>query len=291
MPGRIEHSNEKWEMVIDAIFFKGKSQAQAARDLNIPKSTVNNIVKAYNQNERTSKLKKGGSRNTTLTDNLKERLLKLIDDDCTITLQSMIEKLNLSVHRSTVWRWLKALNISFKMTRSIPEKRNCSEVKLERICYADWYQAIHMDLRYKNLVFIDESPFSLHMLRSHGRSLVGTTPNPVVENSRGRNVTMILAISAISVVSCEAVLGGVNHVIFQDFLTKLKDILGDGEYIILMDNVKFHHSNKEFYDDYPYEIHYLPRYSPFLNPCEEVFSQIKSNVCLLYTSPSPRDTR
>ncbi|KII60685.1 hypothetical protein RF11_11781 [Thelohanellus kitauei] len=44
-----------------------------------------------------------------------------------------------------------------------------------------------------------------------------------------------------------------------------------------MDNVRFHHSNPEFYE-YPYEIKYLPRYSPFLNPCEEAFSLIKNQV-------------
>lgn len=116
------------------------------------------------------------------------------------------------------------------------------------------------------------------MLRAHGRSPVGSTPNPVVVNSRGPNVTMILAVSAISIVHCEAITGGVNCAIFQDFMKKIKEVLGDGDYIMVMDNVRFHHSNMEFYDDYPHELKYLPRYSPFLNPCEEVFSQIKSKV-------------
>jgi hypothetical protein len=51
-----------------------------------------------------------------------------------------------------------------------------------------------------------------------------------------------------------------------------------------MDNARFHHSNDEFYDNYPYEIKYLPRYLPFLNPCEEVFYKIK---CCVRGASSP----
>ena len=278
MSRRVEHSNEKRALVIDSVIHKGKSQAETARNLSVPKSTVSDIIKAYHDEGRSSKASKGGSKTQILSDVVKGEILQLINDDCTITLQSIVEKLNLAVHRSTLWRWLKALNITFKMTRSIPKSRNSHDVKVERERYANWYANLPLDTRYKNLVFIDESPFSLHLLRSHGRSLAGTTPNSVVQNSRGRNVTMILAVNALNVISCEAILGSVNHVIFQEFLNKLKNILGEGNFIIVMDNVRFHHTNAEFYDNYPYEVHYLPRYSPFLNPCEEVFSQIKSNV-------------
>ena len=278
MPNRTEHSNEKRALVIQFVIEEGKSQAETSRQLKIPRSTVSDIIRAYYCDGRIIKSKTGGSRNVLLTEDLKTMLLQLIHDDCTITLQSMIEKLNLSVNRSTVWRWLKILNISFKMTRQVPKSRNCQGVKVERERYANWYTSLPLNVRYRNLVFIDESPFSLHLLRSHGRSIVGTTPNPVVQNSRGRNVTMIVAVNALNIIHCEAIMENVNHPIFQNFLQKLEVILGDEDFVIVMDNVRFHHTNQDFYDSYPYEIHYLPRYSPFLNPCEEVFSQIKSNV-------------
>ncbi|KII66147.1 hypothetical protein RF11_11968 [Thelohanellus kitauei] len=59
------------------------------------------------------------------------------------------------------------------------------------------------------------------------------------------------------------------------------EILGTYEEFTIqihMYNVRFHHVNPNFYDTYPYHIHYLPRYSPCFSPCEEIFSQLKSLV-------------
>ncbi|KII73426.1 hypothetical protein RF11_05262 [Thelohanellus kitauei] len=44
-----------------------------------------------------------------------------------------------------------------------------------------------------------------------------------------------------------------------------------------MDNVNFHHS-QEILSDEDFSFRFLPAYSPFLNPCEEIFSYLKSHV-------------
>lgn len=278
MSSQRNYSDDTRKSAIILVVDDGKSQKQVASDLRIKKSTLSVWIKEYRESQKVTKSSRGGCRHVSLTQDIKDDLERLIEDDCTITLQSMIEKLSLTVHPSTVWRWLKSMNMTFKLARPIPQSRNCESVKIERKAYAEWYTNVSIDRRYQNLIFVDESPFTLHMIRNHGRALRGETPNPVVRNSRGDNVTMILAVSAISVVHCEAIFGSVDHVVFQTFLAKLEDVLGEGDYTIVMDNVRFHHSNMEFYDDYNYEIHYLPRYSPFLNPCEEVFSEIKSKI-------------
>ena len=166
------------------------------------------------------------------------------------------------------------------MTRSVPERRIDPEIKQERIPYVRWYQSQSVHLRYSNIIYIDESPFNLHMIKSHSWSRVGTIPNPIVTNSRGQNVTMILAINSLNIVSSEAIIHrGVNGEIYKRFLNGLVDILGrNQEFTLVMDNVRFHHVDPEFRDSYPYDIVYLPRYSPFLNPCEEVFSKLKNCV-------------
>ena len=85
---------------------------------------------------------------------------------------------------------------------------------------------------------------------------------------------MILAVIVTNIVHCEAIFINVNHHIFQKFLKKLNEVLGDDDFTNVMDNVRFHLSTMDFYDDYNYMFRYLPRYSPFLNPCEQVFSKI-----------------
>ena len=143
------------------------------------------------------------------------------------------------------------MNTTFKLVTTAPQSRNCESVKLDRKRYAEWFPGIPIDRRYEKIIYVNESPLSLHMIRNHCRALRGQTPNPVVMNSRGDNITMILAVSAISVVRCEAVFENVNHLTFQAFLKKLEDVLRDErDSINVMDNIRFHHSNHQFYDNY-----------------------------------------
>ncbi len=279
MPKRLAHPEHLRARACQLVVDKGKCQKDVSEDLGIPRSTLSDLVKRYRATNSSTRSIRGGSRYTVFTNEIKDNLIKLMEDDCTLTIQCIIEKLGITVHISTVWKWIKRLNYTYKIVRPVPISRNIPPVKQERKLYAEWYTGIPIEVRYRNIIFVDESPFSLHMMRNRGRALRGKTPNITIPNSKGSNVTMILAVNALNVISCEAVLGSVNGNIFQAFLAALPDILDDDdEYIIVMDNVRFHHSIQEFYDTFPYQIHFLPRYSPFLNPCEEVFSQIKSNV-------------
>lgn len=51
---------------------------------------------------------------------------------------------------------------------------------------------------------------------------------------------------------------------------------------IVLDNVRFHHSEEVtqlFPEDGPYQLLYLPPYTPEFNPIETMFSQWKEGVC------------
>lgn len=267
-------------IIIKLVVNEGKKKIETSRLLNIPESTIRRIVNNYIDHGKIEANKRGGYKPSKLTENIKNTLVSLINDDNLYTVSDLIDKIEVDVSVSTVWRWLKKLNFSWKLVRPINPMRNNPAVKLERMEYANWMMAIPFYQRYRNIIFIDESPFNLQMIRSHAWQKVGVTPNPMIPVSKGPNITMILAINCVNIVHSEAIVGvGVNSELFCTFLNSLKNVLGtDESYTIVMDNVKFHHSNQEFFDDYPYEVKYLPRYSPFLNPCEETFSHIKCNV-------------
>ncbi|KII66265.1 hypothetical protein RF11_13703 [Thelohanellus kitauei] len=108
-------------------------------------------------------------------------------------------------------------------------------------------------------------------------TVLTVTPNSII-CPRLTNVTMILAINAAGIINCEALITGVNE---------CARLLGDDEnYIPVMDNVQFHHTiNLEGHENM--SVRYLPAYSPFLNPCEEVFSFLKNRV---RTESPPRGT-
>ncbi|KII66611.1 hypothetical protein RF11_13772 [Thelohanellus kitauei] len=164
------------------------------------------------------------------------------------------------------------------MTRPIPVARNDPDVKDERVSYIGWYNSVPITIRYSNLIFVDESPFHLHIMRSHSPSRIRTSPNSIIRSSRSPILTMIIATSSINIVHCEAIYTTVTGLVYQEFLRKVHEVLGDGDYTIVMGNVPIHHSNQDFYDSLEYRVKYLPPYSPFINPCEEVFSQLENSV-------------
>ena len=71
----------------------------------------------------------------------------------------------------------------------------------------------------------------------------------------------------------------VNTEIFADFLSRVK--LSDEEkYYLLLDNIRFHHSNKvkELLASKNIEPRYIVASNPYLNPVEEIFNVIKQYV-------------
>ena len=53
---------------------------------------------------------------------------------------------------------------------------------------------------------------------------------------------------------------------------------------IVLDNVRFHHSAtvaQLFPEDGPFQLHFLPPYTPDFNPIENMFSKWKNEVCNL----------
>mgnify|MGYP000270454689 CR=1 FL=1 len=72
----------------------------------------------------------------------------------------------------------------------------------------------------------------------------------------------------------QIILGSFNK---QNFISACKNFNFKEKSIILMDNVKFHHSKDviEFFKSKNIDILFVPPYSPWFNPIENVFSLIK----------------
>ena len=70
--------------------------------------------------------------------------------------------------------------------------------------------------------------------------------------------------------------GSVNTIIFKSFL---ESIVFDPKSVMLMDNVRFHHSKeiREYLQSKNVEILFTPPYSPWFNPVEMCFSIVKKH--------------
>ncbi|KAI5152145.1 hypothetical protein ENBRE01_2602, partial [Enteropsectra breve] len=265
----------------------GRTPADIASILGFKKPAVYAVLNSYKNNGLVERGLKGGPRRVSFTAEQKITLQGWVDDDCGLTLQALVDRcsheLNLNVSRSTVDRALKSFNYSFKRTHSIPERRNSLEVLDQRAVYADRIMTKFSQLDDTHVYYIDEVGFCVSMRTRGGRSLRGTTPVHVVPGLRSRNVSVCCAMNKNGIVSYKAQTRAYNSEYFtifmQDLLREIRDS-GIHEAVFVMDNVPFHKVDaiKNLIVGAGFELIFLPPYSPFLNPIENMFSKWKQTV-------------
>ncbi|KAG0434162.1 hypothetical protein DMUE_5275 [Dictyocoela muelleri] len=121
------------------------------------------------------------------------------------------------------------------------------------------------------------------MRRSSGRSLVGSRATAIVKNIKSININLCAAISKCGIIHHKLSITVYNINSFFVFLTEIITILtekGITNAVFIMDNVSFYKSEiiKKLINDSGHRYLYLPAYSPFLNPIENLFSQWKDIV-------------
>ena len=132
-------------------------------------------------------------------------------------------------------------------------------------------------------IFVDEAGFNLAKTRRRGRNLIGKRATIDVPGQRGANITMCAAISNDGLQLQKAGIGPYNTERLIAFIDELYERLTAREvdrqnlptYVIVWDNVAFHHSRQVtgWFAAHPRMMSlFLPPYSPFLNPIEELFS-------------------
>ena len=101
---------------------------------------------------------------------------------------------------------------------------------------------------------------------------------------RGPNISLILAVSKKGPIHHKAIIGSFKNDTYQEFLMEVSLKLPNGVYYLIHDNASIHSPTISTTD--LHEIVNLPPYSPFLNPIETVFSQLKSKIRTRLTASS-----
>ncbi|KAI5150382.1 hypothetical protein ENBRE01_1463 [Enteropsectra breve] len=279
-------SNENRLRIIN-LYLDGRTPADIASILGFKKPAVYAVLNSYKDNGLVERRLKGGPRRVPFIADQKKILQGWVDDHCGLTLQALVDRcsheLNLNVSRSTVDRALKSFNYSFERTHSIPERRNGLEVLDQRAIYADKIMIKFSQLDDTYVYYIDEVGFCISMKTRGGRSLRGTTPVHVVPGLRSRNVSVCCAMNKNGIVLYKAQTRAYNSeyftILMQDLLRDIRDS-GIHEAIFVMGNVPFYKADaiKNLINETSFELIFLPPYSPFLNPNENMFSRWKQTV-------------
>ena len=139
--------------------------------------------------------------------------------------------------------------------------------------------ASHFDAR--RLVFVDESGFHTSMTRLRGRAPRGKRAYGRVPRNRGKNTTLIAAISFQGGMGESMIIEGATDAkAFEAYVERfLAPTLSEGQ-VVALDGLGAHRTEKvrELVEARGADLVFLPSYSPDLNPIEEAFSKIKAAV-------------
>ena len=130
----------------------------------------------------------------------------------------------------------------------------------------------------KHCIFVDECGYNIWTSRSHGRARIGERAYRQVCGKRGRNVTIVMAVSPTNgLVHHSAHVGGMNGPCFNDFLAETRENI-DPE-----DDVVFVYDNAPAQRNAPItgentKLKPLLPYSPFLNIVEQAISSLKAAI-------------
>jgi transposase len=221
-----------------------------------------------------------------LTTEALEAISTWIDAQPDLTLQAicsrLIEEHQITVSQKTISTALTRLGFTFKLSRLIPMAWDSPTVIASRIAYVEqFHQSAPLDPR--DILWVDETGFNLHLRRRHGRARVGQRVNLVVPTNRGRNISICAAMSADGFIAHRVQLGAYNAALFCDFLeilfVRLREV-GRINCRIVLDNVRFHHCAvvRDFVERAGHMLHFLPPYSPMLNPIEPLFGKWKCAI-------------
>jgi len=139
--------------------------------------------------------------------------------------------------------------------------------------------ASHFDAR--RLVFVDESGFHTSMTRLRARAPKGKRAYGKVPRNRGKNTTLIAAITLEGAMGAPmSVEGGTDSAAFEAYVEHfLAPTLQKGQ-VVVLDGLGAHRPKRirELVEARGADLVFLPAYSPDLNPIEEAFSKVKALV-------------
>jgi transposase len=128
------------------------------------------------------------------------------------------------------------------------------------------------------LVFVDETGTQLDMTPRTGRAPRGQRVVESLPRNRGRNTSLVAAMGVAGVQAAFTVTGAIDRSAFELFVRDvLVPTLRPGQHVI-WDNLSVHRGGeaRRLIEQAGCTLHFLPAYSPDLNPIELAFSKLKT---------------
>jgi len=135
-------------------------------------------------------------------------------------------------------------------------------------------------LKASRLVFIDETAVTTKMTRLYGRAPVGARLVAKVPHSHWKALTLVGALRVDGMTAPYVLNGAMDGLAFLAYVEQVLVPTLKKRDIVLMDNVRTHRvaGVSEAIEAAGAQLRYLPAYSPDLNPIENAYAKIKSDL-------------
>ncbi|XP_034144995.1 uncharacterized protein LOC114829938 [Esox lucius] len=254
---------------------------------------VASIIRIFQQTNRMQRLPPSGGRGKLLNNDQELAIVEMVVANNAIKLHEIKTRIvedheifaNIeSISLTTITRTLSKHRVRMKQLYTVPFERNSERVKELRRQYVQRVMELEANQAPHEFIYIDEAGFNLSKRRRRGRNIIGKRATVDVPGQRGANITMCAAMANTGLLLHRCQVGPYNTERLLAFLNDLHQRLvpeqgQEGEnmrtFVITWDNVAFHHSQAitAWFEVHPVLVSlFLPPYSPFLNPIEELFS-------------------
>ncbi|HXC76005.1 MAG TPA: IS630 family transposase [Candidatus Acidoferrum sp.] len=218
----------------------------------------------------------GGRRPLRLTGE-RAWLLARIAEKPDLTLRAVVAELaerGTPASYGAVWRCFKHEGITFKKKPLHASEQDRADIARRR---TRW-KAHQGRLDPRRLVFIDETWAKTNMTRRYGRCRRGARLVAKVPHGRWRTLTFLAALRHDRITAPCVIDGPINGASFRAYIEQfLVPTLSPGD-VVVMDNLGSHKGKavRRSIRSAGAKLFFLPRYSPDLNPIEQVFAKLKT---------------
>lgn len=266
------------QKIIDVREQEKLSIRKLAQRFQVAPSFVQKLLKQYQDTGDIKPRKRGGNQVRKLGDDQVITLIEIMENNNDATLKELGEMLaiatKIEVSTTTIWKITKKFNYSWKKKTMYAAEKTSERGQKKR---AEFRELLR-DVPAEDLIFVDESGVNLAMVRLYARAKKDQRARGKRPQKRGKNISIISALSLEEVLASSNIYGSVDTVVFEAFIvTKLVPKLWQGAYVII-DNAKIHFGKivKEAIENVGAKLIYLSPYSPEFSPIENFWSKVKS---------------
>jgi transposase len=251
---------------------KGASVGEIAMILRISVFTVEDYLKEYSSNNKTKNDPRGGSE-SKLSEEQAQELVKHLSETTYLTVKRIVayvkEQYKIEYSRAGMTKWLKEHGFVYKCPKTVPGKLDPEKQKV----FIGMYEELKKNLQAGEEIYFVDAVHPEHQ----SQSVCGWIKKGVQKTlqTSGKQLRLHFA-GAICLTSMQILTEEYETVdadAMIDFFKKLEGWSSASTIHVILDNARSNKNKKleEFLKTSKIKIHYLPPYSPNLNPIERLW--------------------